>query len=354
LHVTVHRVEQLTAAISKTLDDGRQHHKILGSADPYVKVGLAGHERQTPIVSDTLNPVWSTGNSFELTVYDTTSSLFCHVCDDDTTSESGAPSSGQNSPRPKQLGVANCLGQVAVPIARFMRDSASDAIGHQEGFDLTKCIDPSDALVCERTENGHDGATGARLWLTCIFIPSKLKRRRPVGWLEVTILRCDDLLAMDRDGFSDPFVEVMLDQEGHIPADSASTPCLRKTLNPVWTEANVLCLEIRTFEASLVCHVGDRDRLFGKTVNEDFIGEAQLELAQWIHAATETERASGKITVELGITTCNRSMYQSMSQLLTTIHGSVGQEIRPIAARASTNQSKKERISVRPNLQLTM
>ena len=58
--------------------------------------------------------------------------------------------------------------------------------------------------------------------------------------IEVEIVEARDLLASDRNGFSDPYV--IIDKTAGLP-NGAKTPIIKKTLNPVWNFKTVLCVD---------------------------------------------------------------------------------------------------------------
>ncbi|KZT39119.1 hypothetical protein SISSUDRAFT_1061405 [Sistotremastrum suecicum HHB10207 ss-3] len=109
----------------------------------------------------------------------------------------------------------------------------------------------------------------------------------PFVILKVQILACNDLIAKDKNGFSDPFVVASYLRQRH------STPVQKRTLNPTFAAHDA------TFEfpiyLSLVEHHGvlefvvwDKDVL-----RKDYIGEASLPLEEWFNGdeyAFDSER----------------------------------------------------------------
>ncbi|EJD07089.1 uncharacterized protein FOMMEDRAFT_103160 [Fomitiporia mediterranea MF3/22] len=97
----------------------------------------------------------------------------------------------------------------------------------------------------------------------------------PIVLLRVQVIRCNNLLAKDKNGTSDPFVVVSLARNKN------STPVIKKTLNPVYVAKDA------TFDfpiyLSLVGRLGvlelivwDKDML-----KKDYLGEASLLLEDW-------------------------------------------------------------------------
>jgi hypothetical protein len=289
LHVTVHRAENLKVADSPSAKDGTGG--ATGSSDPFVKLALRDQvgpvdKAQTPFVVATLNPVWQTGNSFQLHVREDSAVLFCHVYDDDP-------------------GFDDYLGEVKIPVKQLMDSGELANIpGKQQSFELKTCTDSDARMWRERRAQGITGS----LWLSFIFQPAGMRQKHPLGWIEVTVLQCDGLQAADRDGASDPFVTATIDQPGLV--ESASTSCLHGTVNPKWgpDDNNVLCLAVRSKYASLVCHVADKDRLLGMTVIEQFLGEAIIDLAAYIAGDPQGQQSS-EMTMPLGVQT-----YQALNK----------------------------------------
>ncbi|KAI0073153.1 hypothetical protein K474DRAFT_1686324 [Panus rudis PR-1116 ss-1] len=136
----------------------------------------------------------------------------------------------------------------------------------------------------------------------------------PIVVLKVQVVSCKDLLAKDRNGFSDPFVVVT------VLGKHQETPAVKRTLNPSWNAKDA------TFEFPLYLSLADRlgvlelviwDKDF---IKKDYIGEVSIPLEDWFKddnafgfddpankpltlnvVSTRTSTpASGTITVKLG------------------------------------------------------
>ncbi|CAD5125249.1 DgyrCDS13491 [Dimorphilus gyrociliatus] len=87
------------------------------------------------------------------------------------------------------------------------------------------------------------------------------------GLLEMHIIQGRDLMAMDTNGYSDPYCEVRVNNEKIF-----STSCKKKTLNPYWDES--VTLQLPKSHELLEITVWDRDPFFQK----DFLGSIPFTL----------------------------------------------------------------------------
>ncbi|KAH8112668.1 phosphatidylserine decarboxylase-domain-containing protein [Phellopilus nigrolimitatus] len=102
----------------------------------------------------------------------------------------------------------------------------------------------------------------------------------PVVLLRVQVLACNDLLAKDKSGTSDPFVVVSLARNRH------TTPVVKKTLNPVYNSKDAtfdfpIYLSLAGKLGVLELVVWDKDML-----KKDYLGEASLQLENWFKDRT--------------------------------------------------------------------
>lgn len=105
----------------------------------------------------------------------------------------------------------------------------------------------------------------------------------PFASLRVQVISANDLASKDRNGLSDPFVDI------NYGLLRLSTPCVKKTLNPVW-DANDATFDISLFR-STVANVlqlefvaWDKD-----TIGKDYLGECSLYLDDWFPKLKEGE-----------------------------------------------------------------
>ncbi|KAI1823468.1 phosphatidylserine decarboxylase-domain-containing protein [Xylaria intraflava] len=114
--------------------------------------------------------------------------------------------------------------------------------------------------------------------------PMNSAKGESVNWkdmglvLKIVVLRARNLAAKDRQGTSDPYLQLSCGET------KFTTHCIQKTLNPEW---NVICtIPIASVDNLLLdCHCWDKDR-FGK----DYMGEFDLALEE-IFANDKVEQA---------------------------------------------------------------
>ncbi|TIC11746.1 hypothetical protein E3Q14_02147 [Wallemia mellicola] len=105
----------------------------------------------------------------------------------------------------------------------------------------------------------------------------------PFASLRVQVINAKDLASKDRNGLSDPFVDI------NYGLLRLSTPCVKKTLNPVW-DANDATFDISLFRstvaniAQLEFVAWDKD-----TIGKDYLGECSLYLDDWFPKLKEGE-----------------------------------------------------------------
>ncbi|KAF9255142.1 hypothetical protein L218DRAFT_1081995 [Marasmius fiardii PR-910] len=97
----------------------------------------------------------------------------------------------------------------------------------------------------------------------------------PVVMLRVQVLGCRDLLAKDRNGFSDPFVTVSLLKTRH------QTPVIKRTIHPVYAHKDAtfdfpIYLSLANNIGVLELVVWDKDVL-----RKDYLGEVAFPLEDW-------------------------------------------------------------------------
>ncbi|KAJ8088230.1 phosphatidylserine decarboxylase [Marasmius tenuissimus] len=96
----------------------------------------------------------------------------------------------------------------------------------------------------------------------------------PIVMLRVQVLSCKDLLAKDRNGFSDPYVTVSLLKTRH------QTPAIKRTLQPVYKDAIFdfpIYLSLANNIGVLELVVWDKDVLLRK----EYLGEVAFPLEDW-------------------------------------------------------------------------
>ncbi|KIY68538.1 hypothetical protein CYLTODRAFT_421485 [Cylindrobasidium torrendii FP15055 ss-10] len=109
----------------------------------------------------------------------------------------------------------------------------------------------------------------------------------PIVLLRVQILGCKDLLAKDRGGTSDPFINISL------LTARFQTPVIKKTLAPTWADGTAtynipLFLSVAHELGVLELVVWDKDLL-----KKDYLGEAGISLEDWFGPDSTRSRALG-------------------------------------------------------------
>ncbi|KAJ7472559.1 phosphatidylserine decarboxylase-domain-containing protein [Mycena latifolia] len=120
---------------------------------------------------------------------------------------------------------------------------------------------------------GFHGRTGTTAVGRSTFTPRP--GEQPIVFLRVQVLGCTDVLAKDRNGFSDPFVVAsLLHTRVH-------TPVAKKTVNPVYTAKDAtwdlpIYLSIADKLGVLELVVWDKD-----VIRKDYLGEAGVAVEDW-------------------------------------------------------------------------
>ncbi|XP_023686477.1 double C2-like domains, gamma [Paramormyrops kingsleyae] len=201
LHCTVHKGKGLKAMDSN------------GLADPYVKLHLLpgaskANKLRTKTLKNTLNPVWNETLIYHgITAADmTTKTLRLCVCDMD------------------RLGRNEFIGEVRVVLKKLREGETKRynmglerQMQHKEGSSLA-------------VEQGAPVAEEERGRILVSLCYSQEKSSLCVG-----IIRCAHLAAMDSNGYSDPFVKIVLQPEAG-KKSKYKTSVKKKTLNPEFNE----------------------------------------------------------------------------------------------------------------------
>uniref|UniRef100_A0A3Q2QDY9 Double C2-like domains, gamma n=2 Tax=Fundulus heteroclitus TaxID=8078 RepID=A0A3Q2QDY9_FUNHE len=201
LHCTIHKAKGLKAMDSN------------GLADPYVKLHLLpgaskANKLRTKTLKNTLNPVWN-----ETLVYHgitgadmTTKTLRLCVCDMD------------------RLGRNEFIGEVRVALKKLKEgENKRYNMGLEriaQNKEANNQLVEQGAVVAEE-ERG-------RILVSLCYNTEK-------GCLLVGIIRCAHLAAMDSNGYSDPFVKIIL-QPDMGKKSKYKTTVKKKTLNPEFNE----------------------------------------------------------------------------------------------------------------------
>ncbi|XP_061772610.1 double C2-like domains, delta [Nerophis ophidion] len=201
LHCTIHKAKGLKAMDSN------------GLADPYVKLHLLpgaskANKLRTKTLKNTLNPVWNETLVYHgITAADmTTKTLRLCVCDMD------------------RLGRNEFIGEVRVALKKLRE---GDNKRYNMGLER---IAPNKESNNQAVEQGAPTAEEerGRILVSLCYNTEK-------GCLLVGIIRCAHLAAMDSNGYSDPFVKIIL-QPDMGKKSKYKTTVKKKTLNPEFNE----------------------------------------------------------------------------------------------------------------------
>lgn len=236
LHCTIHKAKGLKAMDSN------------GLADPYVKLHLLpgaskANKLRTKTLKNTLNPVWNETLVYHgITAADmTTKTLRLCVCDMD------------------RLGRNEFIGEVRVALKKLKE-------GENKRYNMgLERIAQNKESNNQTVEQGAEEEERGRILVSLCYNTEK-------GCLLVGIIRCAHLAAMDSNGYSDPFVKIVL-QPDMGKKSKYKTSVKKKTLNPEFNEEF-------SYEVSL-------DQLAKKTLeisvwdydlgmSNDFIGGVEL------------------------------------------------------------------------------
>lgn len=236
LHCTIHKAKGLKAMDSN------------GLADPYVKLHLLpgaskANKLRTKTLKNTLNPVWNETLVYHgITAADmTTKTLRLCVCDMD------------------RLGRNEFIGEVRVALKKLKE-------GENKRYNMgLERIAQNKESNNQTVEQGAEEEERGRILVSLCYNTEK-------GCLLVGIIRCAHLAAMDSNGYSDPFVKIIL-QPDMGKKSKYKTSVKKKTLNPEFNEEF-------SYEVSL-------DQLAKKTLeisvwdydlgmSNDFIGGVEL------------------------------------------------------------------------------
>lgn len=90
--------------------------------------------------------------------------------------------------------------------------------------------------------------------------------------LVVHVIEARNLLAMDLNGLSDPYVKIQLGKQ------RAKTKVVKKNLSPVWDED--FSFRVGDLSEELTVSVLDEDKIF----NDDFLGQVKVPLSKVLDA----------------------------------------------------------------------
>ncbi|XP_074544866.1 double C2-like domains, gamma [Halichoeres trimaculatus] len=238
LHCTIHKAKGLKAMDSN------------GLADPYVKLHLLpgaskANKLRTKTLKNTLNPVWNETLVYHgITAADmTTKTLRLCVCDMD------------------RLGRNEFIGEVRVALKKLRE-------GENKRYNMGL-----ERIAQNKETNNQTVEQGAvvaeeergRILVSLCYNTEK-------GCLLVGIIRCAHLAAMDSNGYSDPFVKIIL-QPDMGKKSKYKTSVKKKTLNPEFNEEFSYDVTLdQLAKKTLEISVWDYDL----GMSNDFIGGVEL------------------------------------------------------------------------------
>ncbi|XP_022058555.2 multiple C2 and transmembrane domain-containing protein 1 isoform X2 [Acanthochromis polyacanthus] len=222
-----------------------------GSSDPYVKFKMGGKEVfRSKIIHKNLNPVWD--EKITLTLDSLSEPLYVKVFDYDFGLQDDFMGSAF-------LYLESLEQQRTIPVTLVLKDpqSPDEDLGSLE---LAVTLTPKDSPMEER----RDSTNQQSIRLSELHRKSQLWR----GIVSIALLEGRNLIPMDDNGLSDPYVKFRLGPQKY---KSKTVP---KTLSPQWREQFDLHLYEET-GGVLEITVWDRDT--GR--RDDFIGRCQLDLS---------------------------------------------------------------------------
>ncbi|XP_078018138.1 multiple C2 and transmembrane domain-containing protein 1 isoform X2 [Epinephelus lanceolatus] len=263
-----------------------------GSSDPYVKFKLAGKEVfRSKIIHKNLNPVWDEKTTL---IMDCLSDpLYIKVFDYDFGLQDDFMGSAY-------LYLDSLEQQRTIPVTLVLKDPQhpDQDLGSLE---LAVTLTPKESPIEER--RGSTQQQSMRL--------SELHRKSQLwrGIVSIALIEGRDLIPMDPNGLSDPYVKFRLGPQKY---RSKTVP---KTLSPQWREQFDLHLYEET-GGVLEITVWDRDT--GR--RDDFIGRCQLDLSnlskeQTHHLELQLEESRGSLVL---LVTLTASAHVSIADLSVT------------------------------------
>ncbi|XP_028456604.1 multiple C2 and transmembrane domain-containing protein 1 isoform X1 [Perca flavescens] len=263
-----------------------------GSSDPYVKFKLAGKEVfRSKTIHKNLNPVWDEKTTL---IMDCLSDpLYVKVFDYDFGLQDDFMGSAY-------LYLESLEQQRTIPVTLVLTDSQhpDQDLGTLE---LAVTLTPKDSPIEER----RDSTQQQSIRLSELHRKSQLWR----GIVSIALIEGRNLIPMDPNGLSDPYVKFRLGPQKY---KSKTVP---KTLSPQWREQ----FDLHLYEESggvLEITVWDKDT--GR--RDDFIGRCQLDLStlskeQTHHLELALEESRGYVVL---LVTLTASAHVSIADLSVT------------------------------------
>uniref|UniRef100_A0AAQ6A513 C2 domain-containing protein n=1 Tax=Amphiprion ocellaris TaxID=80972 RepID=A0AAQ6A513_AMPOC len=250
-----------------------------GTSDPYVKFKLGGKEVfRSKTIHKNLNPVWEEKTT--LTLDSLSEPLYAKVFDYDFGLQDDFMGSAF-------LYLESLEQQRTIPVTLVLKDpqSPDEDLGSLE---LAVTLTPKDSPIEER----RDSTNQQSIRLSELHRKSQLWR----GIVSIALIEGRNLIPMDDNGLSDPYVKFRLGPQKY---KSKTVP---KTLSPQWREQFDLHLYEET-GGVLEITVWDRDT--GR--RDDFIGRCQLDLStlskeQTHHLELPLEESRGFVVLLVTLT----------------------------------------------------
>ncbi|KAI6235599.1 Rabphilin-1 [Aphelenchoides besseyi] len=198
-----------------------------------------------------------------------------HMGDNDVGKEETMPS---RTPSPRRPTSASSM------LATINETNNNAAQVQSSEMDLPRR--PSSAIVLSNASR-RSGSKSSSPHLRCFCFPHRSFRGGTLGAIQfnltylaedkqlvIHLIRAKNLKAMDKNGFSDPYVKFHL-IPGNAKATKLSSKTIEKTLNPEWNEEMIYygITEEERLKKTLRVTVLDRDR-----IGSDFLGETRVAL----------------------------------------------------------------------------
>ncbi|TRY55239.1 hypothetical protein DNTS_014554 [Danionella cerebrum] len=256
-----------------------------GTSDPYVKIKISGKEvYRSKIIHKNLNPIWNEHvclivDNLQEPLYlkdDFMGSAYLHLQSLQQRRAEDVVLALKDPQCPSQD-----LGSLELTVTLYPRSS--------EDRDLLRQNQHQDSHALHPLRQAH-------LWR---------------GIVSITLLEGQNLIPMDQNGFSDPYVKFRLGSQKY------RSKTIPKSLNPQWREQFDLRLSDEEDEMLLEISVWDKD--IGR--RDDFIGQCAVDLRPFSRERThklklELTEGKGMLVLLITLTACKNTLSESSLNLL--------------------------------------
>jgi hypothetical protein len=179
-----------------------------GLSDPRVHMALGQTTHTSRVIPKTLAPVWGDVFRFAVSAKDPLEQLRLSLDVEDK----------------DMLGSSDALGSIELDMGALLGQRWGVAV-HDRVFELSDAAGKVKKPPC--SDSGAVALGRVRLGLS--FVPGRALRPPSAGLVMLRVLQADGLLAADRNGLSDPYVQLTVGSQ-----KSQRTKVVKKSLTPVW------------------------------------------------------------------------------------------------------------------------